>query len=93
MQVLRCLPFWGIKRGKWSWRESWLGWLKGPLFASLRRVRDAMLDRHVPIGYQDETGFHYGAEADRSEEGGGGLHQPGGAVVVEQRSRADRPGG
>ncbi|HXR07555.1 MAG TPA: hypothetical protein VN765_09515 [Candidatus Acidoferrum sp.] len=52
-----------------------------------------MLDRHVPIGYQDETGFHYGAEAGRSEEGGGGLHQPGGAVVVEQRSRADRPGG
>ncbi len=52
-----------------------------------------MLDRHVPIGYQDETGFHYGVEDGRSEEGGGGLHQPGGPIAVEQRRRAGRPGG
>ena len=93
MQVLRCLPFWGSKLGKWCWRESWRRCLKRPRFASLHRVRDAMLDRHVPIGYQDETGFHYGAEDGRSEVGGGGLQQPGSVPAVEKRRRAGQPGG
>jgi hypothetical protein len=27
-----------------------------------------VLDKHVPIGYEDETGFHYGKPGDRSED-------------------------
>jgi hypothetical protein len=26
-------------------------------------VRDAILNRLAPIGYEDETGFHYGTQA------------------------------
>jgi hypothetical protein len=88
MQVLRSLLPWGIKRVNWGLGESLLRCFKRPLFASVQTVRDAMLNRHVPIGYEDETGFHYGVEADRSEDGGCRLQQPGGAIVVAERGTA-----
>jgi hypothetical protein len=46
---------------------------KGPLFAYLQRIRDAVLKRLGPIGYEDETAFHYGEPGERSEDAGRAL--------------------
>jgi hypothetical protein len=48
-------------------RQSWRRCLQRPLLPYWQSVRDALLNRHVPIGYEDETGFHYGAEGGGSE--------------------------
>jgi hypothetical protein len=48
------------------------GYLRIPLvhcpkllpFRYLQSLREAILDRFLPIGYEDETGFHYGREED-----------------------------
>jgi len=39
-----------------AWREAWL---PARIIAKLR----AAIPSHVPVGYEDETGFHYGANA------------------------------
>jgi len=71
MPALRSLvPLW-IKGANGGLRKSWLPLPKRPLFPYLQRVRDSMLNRHVPMGYQDETGFHYGKPGDSSQDAGG----------------------
>ena len=35
------------------------------LFAAIAAKLRAAYDKQVPLGYQDETGFHFGAEVDR----------------------------
>ena len=44
---------------------------------SLHKVRDAALDWFLPMGYEDETGFHYGEQDERTKAGGTGT-SPGG---------------
>lgn len=64
MPALRCLvPMW-IKGANGGLRKSLLDLPKRTLFAHLRKAQDSILDRHVPFGYEDETGFHYGKPDD-----------------------------
>jgi hypothetical protein len=48
-------------------RQSWLHCPRQALLRSLHKVRDAALDRFLPMGYEDETGFHYGPEPEPGE--------------------------
>lgn len=56
--------------------------------AHLQTVRAAILNKLVPIGYEDETGFHYGVEDRRSADRKCSLVQPGGAMAVMKRGNA-----
>jgi hypothetical protein len=56
--------------------------------AHLQTARTAILNKLVPIGYEDETGFHYGVEGRRSAARKSSLVRLGGAMVVMKRSMA-----
>jgi|GEM_PF-3369730 hypothetical protein len=60
MPALRCLVPSLIKGGNGGSRNSWLRSPKWLLLQYLRLVRDAILNKFCPFGYEDETGFHYG---------------------------------
>lgn len=38
------------------------------LFISIVAKLRSMFEAHVPLGYQDETGFHYGIERARNHK-------------------------
>jgi len=59
MPLSRCLLPSEIKGVNEGARKSLPRSAKRPLFAHLRAGRDAILNRLAPIGYEDETGFHY----------------------------------
>jgi hypothetical protein len=40
---------------------AWSRWCE--LMARLRRAIEAAVQTHAPLGYQNETGFHFGVEA------------------------------
>jgi len=67
MPALRCLvPLW-IKGVAGVARKPLLHLPGRPLRLYLLKRLDAMLNKHVPIGYEDETGFHYGKPGDTCE--------------------------
>jgi hypothetical protein len=51
-----------------------------------------MLDKHAPLGYQDETGFHFGAAHHQSTDGDCFPRPPDTAAGVPERRRAGRTG-
>ncbi len=61
--------------------------------AHLQTLRAAILNRLVPMGYQDEAGFHYGVERKRSGDGSGGPVQSGGPLVEIKRGTVGGQGG
>lgn len=72
MPALRCLIPLGIKMGNGGLRKSLLRFPKRPLFRHLQIGADSVLHWFCPIGYEDETGFHFGEPGHRSEDGGRG---------------------
>jgi hypothetical protein len=58
----------GIKRVKGGSEEPLRRPRKRPLIPYLLLAHDAVFHSLCPIAYQDETGFHYGAPEDRSEQ-------------------------
>ncbi|MGA2541392.1 MAG: hypothetical protein ABSG78_07485 [Verrucomicrobiota bacterium] len=58
------------------------------ILARLQTARAAILNRLVPMGYEDDTGFHCGKPDDGGGDGRWRLLQPGGAIVARERSQA-----
>jgi hypothetical protein len=70
MSALRCLIPLGTKVGNGGWRSSLLRFPKRLLLSYLPMARDSVLHWLCPVGYEDETGFHYGKPGHDSAHGG-----------------------
>ena len=70
MSALRCLIPLGTKVGNGGWRSSLLRFPKRLLLSYLPMARDSVLNWLCPVGYEDETGFHYGKPGHGSADAG-----------------------
>jgi hypothetical protein len=51
-------------------------------FRHLMTFRQSVQDKWIPIGYEDETGFHYGRQEHKSGDGGPGSgNSPAGRIA------------
>ncbi len=65
MPALRCLVPLRVKGLAGVARQPLPHLPRRPLRLYLLERLDAMLNKHVPIGYEDEAGFHYGKPGDK----------------------------
>jgi hypothetical protein len=63
MPALHYLAAWDAKGANGGSRKALPRFLNRRLFPSLQALGRAALDRFCPVGYEDETGFHYGRPA------------------------------